>query len=192
MKFKISIFLPLLAVLFSGCVVSNTPVGDKVAELKPAVWNAKWRDGNGEIGWTKIKDAKLGVVEVGTSEPWPGLARSTQEILVRNLGPLVIANEKSNDAPGFGYEFGRLSIDAKHLVVFGANEPSFASLVKRHEIAGKLDKDKDGKPNGSCFLERFSDKDYRRLKEEGFDVRSLFNEDPDTVLVRDKWTPFWW
>jgi len=111
---------------------------------------------------------------------------------VRNLGLLVIANHKTDDPPGLGYGFGRVSIDATHLVVFDANESAFVKLIRRHEIAGKLDMDKDGKPNGSCFLERFSDKDYRRLEEEGFDVRSLFNENPDTVLVRDKWTPFWW
>ena len=166
------------------------PVGDKVAELKPAIWNAKWQGGEGEIVRTKIKDAKLGIIEMSTSRPCPMLGSTRVEILVRNLGMLVIANEKTDYGQKSGYEFGRVAVDDKHLVVFDANEGVFVRLIRRHEIAGEFGAYKNGKPTGACYLKRFSDKDYLRLKREGVDVRSLFDEDPDEVLVRYSWRLF--
>ena len=193
MRFKLFRFVPLLAVFCVGCVICKTPVGDKVARLNPQEWNGKWVGGDGGIIWTKIKDAKLGIVELTAGQPFPK-PRLTEEILVRNLGPLLIGNQKAvgDQKADNGYKFGRISIDATHFVIFDANESVFSNLVRRHELAGKLDRDKNGKPtgNGGCILERFSDKEYRRLKEQGFDLRSLFNEDPDTVLVRYKWRLF--
>jgi hypothetical protein len=191
--FKIARFLPLLAALAlcSGCVTSKTPVGDKAPALDPKVWNGKWRSGDGGTVRTRIKDARLGIVEMRTRPPLPKQGE-THEILVRSLGPLVIANQKIGDPHAVAYQFGRVAIDNTHLVVFNADESVFAKLIKRHQVAGQLDKDKHGKLTGSCTIEGFSGKAYRRLKKEGFDVRSLFKEDPSTVLVRDSWHLFWW
>jgi hypothetical protein len=191
MKFKIALLLPLLTAfaLNGGCVISRTPVGDKVPELKPEIWNAKWLGGDGKIVRTKIKDARLGIVEMTARQPFPKLGVERQEILVRTLGPLQIVNQKMGDDHQFEYEFGRVDIDAAHLLVFGADVSGFAKLIKRHEIVGEFDKGKHGKPTGSCSLNGFSDKDYQRLQAEGFDVRSLFSQDPGTVLVR--YRSFW-
>ena len=188
MRTKLILFLPLLAVLAvsSGCVASRTPVGDKVAALEPKIWNGKWRDGDGGVVTTKIKDARVGIVRMTNKAAW--LKRGeTHEILVRMLGPLTIANEEM----GGGYGFGRVVNDGTHLVVFGADRSVFERLIKRHEIAGEIERDKQRKPTGACSIEGLSRKDYQRLKNEGFDVRSLFEEDPSTVLVRDKWMPIW-
>ena len=188
MKIRLILFLPLLAALAlsSGCVTSRTPVGNKVAALKPEDWNKEWRDGDGEIVSTKIKDAKLGIVQVRTKPAWLKPSE-TRDILVRTLGPLTIVNQKTDG----GYDFGRIALDSMGLVVFGPNKPFFASLIRKHEIVGKIEKDKHGKPTGTCIIDGFSADDYERLKREGFEARTLFDEDPSQILVRQKCMPFW-
>jgi hypothetical protein len=187
MKFQSILLLPLLAALaLCGCdtVTSKKPVGDKAAELKPEDWNGKWQDGKGTFVVTRIKDAKSGIVEAKYIQPWtkskPGDV-TTDDLLVRKLGAEVIANRGDIN----GYEFGRVAADGSHLLVFYPDTPVFLKLIKRHMIAGRIDRDKDGKPTHSCTVEEFSERDYQRLKNEGFDVRSLFEEDPSMVLTRD-------
>jgi hypothetical protein len=188
MKIRLILCLPLLAAtaLTSGCVTSKTPVGDKVAALKPEIWNAKWLDADGEIVRSKITNEKLGIVRM-TLQPSLLKPRETHEELVRMLGPLTIANQKTDG----GYQFGRVAIDHNHLVVFNPNDSLFLSLIKHHEIAGKVDRDAHGKPTGSATIQGLSYKDCQRLKKEGFDTRSLFDDDPSTVLIRYRWIPFW-
>ena len=188
MNIRFHLLLLLLAalVLSSGCVISRTPVGSKVAVLKPADWNGKWRGGDGEIVRTKIKDAKLGIVQVTTKHAWLKPSE-THEILVRTLGPLTIVSQKIGD----GYDFGRIALDPTGLVFFDPDQSVFARLIRRHEIGGSIEKDKQGKPTGSCTIDGISEDDYRRLKREGFDVRSLFDENPYESLVRSRCMPFW-
>ena len=173
----------------AGCVICKTPVGDKVAQLKPEIWNAKWQGGGIGIVTTKIKDPKLGLVELTGRQPFPKLDHITITLLLRNLGPLLIVNQFTGDQPA-GYKFGRVSIDGDHFVIFDENDAAVQKLVQHHELAGKFAKDEYGKLTGTCILDHFSDRDYLRLKAEGFDVRSLFHDDPDFVLVRYKWRLF--
>jgi hypothetical protein len=187
MRYKIIKLLPLLAALaVCGCqtVKSKKPVGDKTAELKPEEWNGKWQSGDGSILATRIKDSKLGLVELVPVHPRPKPDEPKMvDVVVRTLGTNVIASTKEKPTDE-GYNFGRIAIDNTHLVVFAPDAPAFANLVKRGKLAGTLDKDKDGKPTGSSLLEGFSEQDYQRLVKGGVDVRSLFSEDPVIVLVR--------
>ncbi len=181
--------LALASVLLNGCVASRTPVGDKVATLDPKIWNAKWRDGSGAAMRTRIKDAKLGIVEMIRLKPWtkPGLGDSDREdLLVRTLGPDMIANEP---ASGVGYQFERIVTDGSSLVAFDPNESVFEGLISRHELGGKIDRDKKGKSSGSCTIDGFSERDYRRLEKEGFSLQTLFNQDPAKVFIRSHG---WW
>lgn len=177
--------LPLLVVLaLGGCVTSKTPVGGKVADLKPQVWNAKWRGGDGTTIKTRIKDARLGIVEVTPVKLWIDPKKDASkpvDMLVRVLGPYTIINEPAEG----GYQFARIAIDANHFVTFDADQSVFADLIKRGEIPGKLDKSKDSKTSNSCTIDHFTERDYQRLKKQGFDVHSLFSEDPGAVLIRD-------
>lgn len=179
--------LPLLAALvLCACqsVTSKKPVGDKPAVLKPEVWNGKWKNGNGSFVATRVKDARLGILELKTITPWtkPKAGEpKTEDLQIRMLGTHVIANEDEHP----GYQFARVANDGTHIVVFYADIPVFIKLIKQHKIAGKLEKNQDGKPDGSCTVEGFTERDYQRLKDEGFDVRSLFKEDPELVYTRD-------
>jgi len=176
--------LPLLAaIVLTGCITSKTPVGDKVPRLEPGVWNAKWQSGDGGTVRTRVKDAKLGIVTMSKSHPWFHRGEPVRDVYIRLLGPYTVANEKLAE---HSFDFGRISIDNDHLVVFAANELTFQKLVARHQIAGKAEKDEHGKPTGSFTIEGFSDKDYRRLKRERFDMHSLFKDDPSMVLIRHK------
>lgn len=187
MKIK-ALLLVVAAFALSACVNSLTPVGSKMAQLKPDIWNAKWQGADGETVRTKIKDARLGLVDMTTNHPWPKPNEPTKHLLVRMLGPWTVVNEK----PDGYYQFGRIDIDANHLIVFDPDEPAFEKLVRHHEIAGKLGRDQNGKPNGSCIISGFSEQDYQRLKKEGFSIRTLFSEDPSTVLIRRRCPLCWW
>jgi hypothetical protein len=184
-RLKITLFLPLLAALaLCSCVTSRTPVGDKVAALDPKVWNAKWRAGDGEAMRTRIKDARLGIVEVTRLAPWtkpkPGDV-DREDLLVRMLGGEIIANEKEAG----GFEFERVAIDGSRMVAFEPNEPVFEALINRHEMSGTIDRNKNGQSSGSCTIGGFSERDYKRLVKRGFAVQTLFNEDPAEVFIRD-------
>jgi len=188
MRSTIIRFLPLLvAVALCGCdsVTSKTIVGDKVPALDPKVWNGKWRNADGSAIATRIVDAKAGIIELKRFQPWtkptPGELQA-DNIWVRTLGQEVIANELQSG--GVGYEFQRVAISADYIVTYSPDEKVFAGLIKRGEIAGKLERDKDGKPTGSCTIEGFSGRDYERLEREGFNVQSLFDEDPAQVYIR--------
>lgn len=179
-------FLALLAVgVLGGCVTSKTPVGGKVADLRPEVWNAKWRGGDGSTIKTRIKDARLGIVEVTPIKLWTKPRQDDSkpvDMLVRVLGPYTIINEPAEG----GYQFARVAVDANHLVCFDPSESVFADLIKRGEIPGKLDKDKNSKTSNSCTIDHFTERDFQRLKKQGFDTGTLFNADPTgTVLIRD-------
>lgn len=188
MKTRLILFPSILAALalLSGCVTSRTPVGTKVAALKSEVWNGKWKGDDGGTARTRIKDARLGIVQITTKSSW-FKPSETHELLVRTLGPLTIANQRI----GNQYWFGRVAADSNHLLCFQADESIFESLIKQREIAGIIERDKRGKSTGNCTIDGFSEKDCERLEKEGFDLRSLFEEDPTTVLIRYKWMPLW-
>jgi hypothetical protein len=188
MKMKFFPWLPALAALvLCGCntVTSKTIVGGEPAVLDPKIWNAKWQNADGMAMSTRVKDAKLGIIELKSFRPWtkpePG-EQQTVDIHLRLLGNEVIANEQQG--AGGDYGFQRVVASANYIVTFDPNEKVFARLIKRGEITGKVERDKNGKPTGSCIIKGFSGRDYQRLKSEGFDVRSLFNEDPAQVFVR--------
>jgi len=193
--------LPFLAALaLCGCqtVQSTRPVGDKVADLKPAIWNAKWQDGTGAILRSEIKDARLGIVKLTpiAPKPKPGDPKA-MELLVRTLGDYTIINTNEMKPPGIKsapadpYDFARVALDDTHLVIFAPNAPTFVTLIKQQRIAGKLERDKHGKPTGSCTVKELSEHDFQRLKKEGLETQTLFNEDPYAVYVRYSWKLFW-
>jgi|ERR1700677_3764102 len=189
MKFTFVKSLPLLAALaLCGCeaTVSKKPVGERGAELKPDDWNGRWVGGDGTILETKIKDAKLGLVELTPVKPKakPGEPKEI-DLVVRTLGTHTIVNLKQKPTDE-AYDFGRVSVDNTHLVGFAPNTPMFIELIKEGKLTGRIEKDKDGKLTGSCTLESFTEQDYQRLKRDGVDVRALFGEDPVTVAVRVK------
>ncbi|MGB8352332.1 MAG: hypothetical protein WCD79_00435 [Chthoniobacteraceae bacterium] len=185
--------LPLLAALaLCGCqsVQSTKPVGDKVADLKPAIWNAKWQDGTGGILRSEIKDSRLGIVELTPIAPKPKPDEpKNYELLVRTLGDYTIIDTNFGNPKG-PYDFVRVAIVSDRIVVFAPNTSTFVTLIKQHRIAGRLDRDKHGKPTG-CLLKSFSERDFLRLKKEGFETRTLFDEDPYAVHVRYSWKQFW-
>ena len=188
MRTKIVRFLPLLAALaLCGCnsVTSKTIVGSKAAVLDPKVWNGKWRNADGSAIATRVKDAKLGIIELKTFQPWTKLApgeMETADVYLRTLGPEVVANEQQGAGGGYGFE--RVAVNGDYLVTFDADEHVFAGLIKRHKIKGTLERDKNGRLTGSCTIEGFSERDYQRLQKEEFDVKSLFGENPAKVFVR--------
>jgi hypothetical protein len=193
-------FQLLVALALCGCqsVQSKKPVGDNVPELKPAIWNAKWQDGTGTILRSKIKDARLGIIELTPIAPRPKPDDpKTTDLLVRTLGPCTIVNTNQmkpqgiKSAPSDPFTFARVAIDNEHLVIFPPNTPVFVTLIKQHRIACRLERDKHGKPTGSCLLDGFSDYDFQRLKKEGLETQTLFSEDPAMVYVRYSWKPFW-
>lgn len=187
MKMKSPCFLPLLAALaLCGCesVTSKTPVGDKVPPMDPKAWNGKWRYGGDKlVATTKVLDAKRGLVEMVIYTPWtkPGTDEvQTGEVLVRMLGPEMVGNELDNGS----YGFERIAMMGDCIVTFAPDKEEFAKLIKQHKIAGKIERDPKGKPTGNCEIKGLSSNDYERLKAEGIDVRSLFEENPSRVFVR--------
>ena len=174
-----------LLILLNGCVTSRTPVGSTVAKLDPKIWNGTWTGDDGSIVRTRIKDARLGIVQVSTKSAWLKPAEN-HDLLIRMLGSLTIANEKSVD----DYQFASVSIDNHHLLIFWPDKTEFDDLITHHKLTGIIEKGKKGAATG-CTINGLSDNDLKRLVRDGVAYQSLFDMDPSTVLIHDKWLPLW-
>ena len=187
MRPEIFRFLPLLAALaLCGCesVTSKTPVGDAGPPLDPKVWNGKWQYGqNQQVASSRIIDARRGIVELKILTPWTKPNPDDTQPLsleVRRLGAEWIANSFDSGS----YSFERVVFAGDAVVTFQADKTVFSKLIRGHKIAGKLTRDQNGKPTGDCVIDGLSGRDYDRLKKEGVEVRTLFEENSSRVFVR--------
>ena len=179
--------LPLLALLFlcTGCVTSRTPVGSKPATLDPKVWNAKWLNADGGTLRTRIADPRLGIIRISPSKG-PLRDDGSRDILVRQLGLTTVANQQY----GSVYKFARIDATTNHLLLFEPDQGVFVRLIDLGLVRGKADSYTKGKPTGNLAIEGLSDRELRRIAGQGIDLRTLFQENPSTVLIRYRWTPF--
>ncbi len=88
------------------------------------------------------------------------------------------------------FKFARVDATASHLILFEPDKNVFLRLIKRRLLPGKIDRDEKGQTTGSLTIDGLSERDLRRISGQGIDARTLFQEDPSTVLIRARWRLF--
>lgn len=190
-----SISIPLIflaAFLLSACdsVTCKKPVGERIVELDPKLWNAKWADSDGLLFESSIKNLELGVVTLTMLRPTKPDEPKSLDVIVRNVsGQTVVSSRLPKDAV---YIFGRIAITGEHLAIFAPAVPIFSRLIESKILRGAIKKNADGKPTGSCTIDELSERNIQSLEDldkrdpTTFRFDHLFENDPYIVALRVK------
>jgi hypothetical protein len=150
-RFAGSVVAWLLPIILAGCVLTDTPLGEKPVNLtgQEAEWEGTWADSEHDHAMRiRVIDARDGILQAGdvadtSSPPEPGRSIRLQ---IRQTGKRLYANFKLDSLtpappPGFGQYLMPAQVEMRndHLTIWMMDHKVVGGLVQSGKLPGHVD-----------------------------------------------------
>jgi len=144
-------------------VTCKQPVGEKPVVLDKAKWNGSWANANGDVFYTRVKDAGQGLLELVSAaieDSEIKVERAT--VRIRASAAWLWASMKDEDDENFS--FGRVTEPGQEILYWIPQPAPFAERVRKKQLPGVVTKDSDGKDK-DVLLEALSTEHIKAIEE---------------------------
>lgn len=186
-----TLLLPVLAIAMAALtsctsVVCKQPVGETPVKLDEAAWDTPWHTADGDVVFTRVKDADKGILEAAWVEVKNReFVTEKHDVHLREAGSWQWCSISGGDDGTFF--FGRMSVEDGQLMVWLARPEAFMAPVRAGKLKGRLMKDLNGKESGSVLLDSLSGKDLITIEKN--EIPAVFDWSKPLVLFRMKPAP---